>query len=129
MTFKNIAGRRRATLTAMSPRTRVFGIVALAAAVVVAAVVGGVLLQTRGESSGPKALKGAPPLFLDFGLQDGGEARALASAQTIYDNGRNSAAKRAEAAAIFARYHSLDAELGAAFASWPHGSLDAVKRL
>jgi Flp pilus assembly protein TadD len=108
----------------MSPRARVQAVVARAAAAAVAGTVGLTLLQTRGESSGPKALKGAPPLWLDFGVRDDPEARALARAQQLYTRG-----KRSAAGVIFARYRSLEAELGTAFAAWPRGSLDAVKRL
>src|SRR5205823_3628698 len=36
---------------------------------------------------------------------------------------------RAEAGRIFARYHSLEAQIGAAFAAWPNGGLDLLKQL
>lgn len=113
----------------MSARVRVLAVVALAAVAAVAATVGGTLLQTRGETatvpgavSKPRA--GAPLLLLDFGVRDDAEAKELARAQALYSKGR-----RAEAEAIFSRYDSLEAKLGAAFARWPAGSLDAVKRL
>jgi tetratricopeptide (TPR) repeat protein len=107
-----------------SARTRVAAIVAGIALVVVAAVVGVTLLQSRGEGTGPTARAGAPPLWLDFGVRQDPEARALVQAQSLYNAGH-----RQQAAAIFARYHSLDAELGAAFAAWPKHSLDDVKHL
>ena len=34
-----------------------------------------------------------------------------------------------EAGAVFARYHSLEAQIGAAFSSWPNGTLDDLKHL
>ena len=113
----------------MSARTRVVTVAALAAAAAAAAVVGVTLLQTRGQSttaSGAvgKPRAGAPPLMLDFGAVDDAESRALARAAALYGRGR-----RAEAGAIFARYSSLGARVGAAFAAWPRGSLDDVKRL
>jgi tetratricopeptide (TPR) repeat protein len=37
--------------------------------------------------------------------------------------------ERSRAGAIFSRYDSLEAEIGAAFSTWPHGSLEAVKKL
>src|SRR4051794_18454876 len=113
----------------MSARSRVVTVVALAAAVVAATIVGVTLLQTRGESTTaagavgkPKA--GAPPLMLEFGTRADAEARALSRATSLYGKGRRAAARE-----IFARYSSLDARLGEAFAAWPRGSLDEVKRL
>jgi tetratricopeptide (TPR) repeat protein len=113
----------------MSARTRVLAVVALAAAATVTGVVGVTLLQTRGEhTTAPGAVsaprKGAPPLEFDFGVRNDGEARALARAANLYNAGH-----RAEAAAIFARYHSLEAQIGAAFASWPGHGLDDLKRI
>ena len=101
----------------MTPKARVVAIVALAAAVAVGGTVGGTILQTRGESTGTRARKGAPPLEL-------AQSGPLKQAVTLYNAGR-----RSEAGAIFDRYHSLEAEIGSAFARWPHGSLDAVKKL
>jgi Flp pilus assembly protein TadD len=110
---------------------RVLVIVGLAAAVAVAAVVGGTLLQTNGEHTTvpgavTKPREGPPPLQLEFGLQESAEARALARAQTLYDRDR----KVAEAAAIFRRYHSLNAQLGLLFTAWRGpSSLAAVQQL
>jgi len=114
----------------VAARSRVLAIVALAASGAVAATVGATLLQTRGErttAAGAAVTKpraGAPPLMLDFGVRDDPEARALARAATLYDAG-----KRAQAGRVFARYHSLEAQIGAAFAAWPHGGLDTLKHL
>jgi tetratricopeptide (TPR) repeat protein len=113
----------------MSARTRVFAVVGLAAAAVVAAVVGVTLLQTRGESTtAPGAVTkpraGVPPLLFDFGVRDDAEARALARGAQLLKQGR-----RAQAEAVFAGDRSLQGRIGAAFARWPDGSLDAVKRL
>ena len=140
MTFRNIAtaaaGRPPARVRGrrysrrVSPRARVLAIVGLAAAAAVAAVVGVTLLQTRGESTVPAGAvdqprAGSPPLQLDFGVRADAEARALAQAQRAYDKG-----KVAQAAAVFARYHSLEAQIGSAFAAWTKGGgLDAVKRI
>jgi len=113
----------------MSPRERVIAIVALSAAAAVAATVGITYLQTRGEStSRPGAVgkprAGAPPLELDFGERTDAEARALAQAETLYNEHR-----RAEAGRIFARYDSLEAQVGSALAAWPAHGLDTLKRL
>jgi tetratricopeptide (TPR) repeat protein len=113
----------------MSARTRVLAVVALAAAATVTGVVGVTLLQTRGEhTTVPGAVsaprKGAPPLEFDFGVRTDAEARALAGAANLYNAGH-----RAEEAAVFARYHSLEAEIGAAFAAWPGHALEDLKRI
>jgi tetratricopeptide (TPR) repeat protein len=110
-------------------RTRVVAIVALAAAAAVAVTIGATLLQTRGESTTvpgavTKPRAGAPPLWLDFGVRTDAQARALAGAQTLYTDGR-----RAQAGKVFARYDSLQAQIGAAFSHWPNGTLDDLKHL
>jgi tetratricopeptide (TPR) repeat protein len=76
------------------------------------------VLQTGGESTGTTARKGAPPLDLQVA------SGPLLQAVALYGDG-----KRSEAGTIFSRYHSLPAEIGAAFSTWPHGSLDAVQKL
>ena len=104
----------------MTARTRVFFLVALAAAVASGVVVIGVL-ATRSDVPIVKPRPGAPPLALGFGLRTDPEARALERAETLYNDRR-----RTQAAPIFERYHSLEAEIGAAFAAWP---ADTVRRL
>lgn len=114
----------------MGPRARVFTVVGLAAAAAVAAVVGVTLLQTCGEATAPAGAvtaprPGYPRLALDFGVRADAEAQALARAQSLYDQG-----KVKQAAPIFARYESLPAQIGSAFAAWKQGGgLDAMKRL
>jgi tetratricopeptide (TPR) repeat protein len=108
---------------------RVVGIVALAALVAAAAVVGATLLQTRGErTTVPGAVvkprTGQPPLDLNFGVDTSSEARALTQAQALYN-----ANHVAQAAAIFSRYHSLEAQIGSAFAAWNRNGLETVKSL
>jgi tetratricopeptide (TPR) repeat protein len=107
----------------MSPRARVFAAVGAAAVAVAGATVGIAWLQARGPSTNavhPRA--GVPPLFFDFGVRDDAEARALARGAQLLKSG-----KRAEAAAVFGRYHSLQAEIGQTFANWP--DLSAVEQL
>ena len=110
---------------------RVVLVVGLAAFIAAAAVVGATLLQTRGESTTvPGAVthprSGPPVLQLEFGVRGDAEARALAQAEVLFDRDH----RTARAAAIFRRYHSVDAQLGSAFTSW-HGpaSLGTVKKL
>jgi tetratricopeptide (TPR) repeat protein len=105
----------------MSPRARVFLIVAVAALLASGAVVAGVL-ATR--STIPKPRPGLPGLALDLGVRTDAEAKALRQAQVLYKEGQ-----RRRAGEIFARYHSLEAEIGAAFASWPSGTLGRLRTL
>jgi tetratricopeptide (TPR) repeat protein len=109
----------------MTARARVLAIVAVAAVAAGAGTVGVTLLQTRGEhTTRPGVQKGKPPLELDFGLRSDPEAKALARAESLY-----TAHRYAAAAAVFDRYDSLEAQIGAAFAAWPGHGLDTLKRL
>jgi tetratricopeptide (TPR) repeat protein len=113
----------------MSARARVFTVVGLAAVVAVGAVVAATLLQSPARKATPngavtKPRPGVPPLILDLGVRSDAEARALARAETLYRQNHRAAARR-----IFARYHSLPARIGAAFAAWPNGGLDTLKSL
>jgi len=113
----------------MTPRARVFTIVAAAAVLAVGGTIAVTLLQTRNETttapgSVTKPRPGTPPVFLDFGVRGDAEARALSRAADLLNHG-----KRRQALAIFGRYHSLQAQIGTAFAEWPNGGLDTVKRL
>jgi tetratricopeptide (TPR) repeat protein len=114
----------------MSARTRVVAIVGVAAVLATAAVVGGTLLQTRGQSTVAagavsKPRSGYPPLQLELGVRADAEARALARGERLYG-----AHKVEQAATIFAGYRSLAARIGAAFAAWRRGDgLAAMQRL
>ncbi len=92
---------------------RIVLVVALAAAAAAAAVVGVTLLQTRGQRTSFPVQPGRPPLELELGLRSDGEAQALVRAEQLLNKGAAT-----QAAAIFARYHSFAAQLGAAFAGW-----------
>jgi tetratricopeptide (TPR) repeat protein len=95
----------------------VVGAVALLAA---GATVGATLL-TRTDTGGastalPVTQKGAPELDLDLGVRTDPEAVALRRASTLYEK-----MQRKRAGAIFSRYDSLEARIGAALADWPDG--------
>jgi Flp pilus assembly protein TadD len=100
------------------------GTIAIVAA---GATLGATLLtrtDTRGASAAaPVTQKGAPELDLDLGVRTDDEAVALRRALTLYQAGH-----RKRAAAIFSRYPSLEAKLGAALADWP-GGFDRVASL
>jgi tetratricopeptide (TPR) repeat protein len=108
----------------VSSRGRVFALVALAAAVASGVVVVGVLATRDHVPGSPKPRAGRPPLALDFGIRTDPEARALEQAQTLYKDG-----KVQRAAAIFAGYHSVEAEVGAAMADWPDDTIGRLEEL
>jgi tetratricopeptide (TPR) repeat protein len=114
---------------ASAANRRVVVLVALVALIAAAAVVGVTLLQTRGERTTVPGAEttprpGRPPLELDFGLDASSEARALLHAQALYNAGHV-----AQAAGIFARYRSLEAQIGSAFAAWNGNGLERVRGL
>ena len=114
----------------MSPRARVFAVVAAAAAVVAGSVVGVTVLQTRGETTTAaaapvtKARAGIPPLLFDFGVRNDAEVRDLARGAALLKQGKQEAAR-----AVFLRHTSVQAQIGAAFSTWPDGSLEAVRAI
>ena len=108
----------------MSPRGRVFFLVTLAAVVASGVVVLGVLATRSHVAAAPKPRAGRPPLALDLGVRTDPEARALEQAQQLYKN-----KQAARAGEIFGRYHSLEAQVGSAFAAWPSGSVASLQAL
>ena len=104
----------------MSPRARNWLVVGAVALVAAGATVGATLATrtTPSASLAAKTVKqkGAPELDIDLGVRTDPEAVALRHALTLYANGHRKAA-----GAIFARYRSLEADIGAALADWPNG--------
>src|SRR5439155_755243 len=109
----------------MGPRTRTYLLVALAAAGAAGLVVATVAF-TRTSTGGRVAASTqttasargrAPALVLDLGVRTDPEAAALRRANRLY-----AAGKRAAAGRIFARYSSVQAQVGAAVAAWPSGA-------
>jgi tetratricopeptide (TPR) repeat protein len=116
----------------VSPRTRTYLFVALAAAAAAGLVVGTVAF-TRTSTGGPASAHAqttptargrAPALVLDLGVRTDPEAVALRRANRLYAAGERAAAGR-----IFARYSSLPARVGAALAAWPVGTVPRLDRL
>jgi tetratricopeptide (TPR) repeat protein len=112
----------------VSPRTRVFLIVGAVATGAALATVGGTVLLSRGQGTTAEASaglrSGRPPLALDLGVRTDPEAAALRRATALYAKG-----KLRDAHALFLRYDSLQAQVGAAVAGWPEGTLAALDRL
>jgi tetratricopeptide (TPR) repeat protein len=104
----------------VSPRTRIWLLVAALALAAAGATVGGTLLTRTGSGgkirAAPVRQKGPPPLLIDLGARTDPEATALRRAAVLYADGRRKAA-----GALFGRYGSLEAEEGAALAAWPDG--------
>ena len=111
----------------MSARGRIVLLVVAGAAVAVAVVVAAVSSSNGGSattSPEPQLREGRPPLSLALGFRDDAEARDLSRAAALYQRGRTSAA-----AALFAKYDSLESKVGSALAAWPDGSLDRLEQL
>ena len=108
----------------MSPRTRIYVIVAAVCVAVGGAAAGIVLAAGGGSSHASAARKGNPPLELDLGLRTDPEASKVRAAQRLYLHG-----KLTRAAAIFGRSHSLESQIGLAMADWPDGTLDKLEAL
>jgi len=117
----------RGYLRAVSPRRRVVFLVSLAAVAAVA-VVGAAVVSSDGDSATtagkPDPRPGRPPLSLALGFRDDAEARDLLRGADLYRRGA-----LAEASAVFEEHDSLEAKVGAAFASWPEGSFDRMEQL
>jgi len=108
----------------MSSRSRVLSFVAVAALAAAAAVVFGVV-ATRGHvPPAAKPRSGHPPLDLALGDRTDAEAQALNEAQRLY-----AAKDYAQAATIFGRYRSLEAQLGSALTAWPSGTVQRLQNL
>ena len=99
----------------------------VAAALAAAGATVGVTLATRSNPPEPVTLKprpGFPPLYLDLGVRTDQAARAIRSASALYAKGDHAAALQ-----IFGRYPDLEAQIGAALAGWPTGSIQRLQAL
>lgn len=99
----------------MSPKARIWLVVGAVALAAAGATVGATLLtRTTPPSSNAATPKGSPELDIDLGVRTDAEAVALRRALMLFGRG-----EKKDAAQIFARYDSLDGQLGAAVADWP----------
>jgi tetratricopeptide (TPR) repeat protein len=95
------------------------------AALTAAGVVVFGVVATRGHiPASAKPRSGHPPLSLALGDRADREARELNRAQRLYAGRHYS-----EAATIFGRYRSLEAQVGSALAAWPSGSIERLENL
>ena len=112
----------------MTARSRVAALVALVAAAAAAVAVAAVLSSGDGGSAASatelEPRPGRPPLSFALGFRTDPEARDLARGVALYRAGQTGAAGD-----LFARHDSLEAKVGAAFASWPQGALDRLEQM
>jgi tetratricopeptide (TPR) repeat protein len=101
---------------------RIALVVAVAALVAAGVAIGAGILT--GEDAEGRGREGVPPIVLDLGVRTDPEARDLRRAGRLYGHGQ-----RAEAAAIFERYRSLQARIGLALARWPRGTQGRLEQL
>ena len=95
------------------------------AALTAAGVVVFGVVATRGHvPASAKPRSGHPPLSLALGDRADRDARELNRAQRLYAGKDYS-----EAATIFGRYRSLEAQVGSALAAWPSGSIEGLENL
>ena len=99
-------------------------VASIAAAVATAIVALATLSRDEPTAAVPERRAGAPPLLLDLGVRRDAEARELRRAATLYVSGRRPAAGR-----VFLRYRSVEAQVGAALAAWPRGSVGRLEDL
>jgi tetratricopeptide (TPR) repeat protein len=110
----------------VSARSRVVAVTALIAALAAGFVIA-VAARSGGEPPPQRQAQprpGAPPLALDLGLRTDPEAKALRGAAALY-----AAGKRAQAAVTFARYSSVEAQVGETVSRWPSGTVAGLSRL
>jgi tetratricopeptide (TPR) repeat protein len=114
----------------VSARRRVVLAVAAIATAAVAVVTVAALSSGDGSADAtastttPEQRPGRPPLSFALGFRQDPEARDLAQGAALYRRGDTKGA-----AALFAKYDSLEAKVGAAFAAWPDGTLDRLEQL
>jgi tetratricopeptide (TPR) repeat protein len=88
------------------------------------------VLSADGDSAGapsttePQLREGRPPLSFALGFRTDADARDLREGAAAYQRGEVE-----RAGALFAKRDSLEAKVGAAFASWPDGTLDRLEQL
>jgi len=103
----------------VSARTRISLLVAVVAVAAAGVTVGATLLTRAGggeTAAGVRPRPGSPELDLDLGVRTDAEAVALRRASALYGRKRYRAAL-----AIFRRYRTLEARVGAALSAWPDG--------
>ena len=104
-------------------------VVVASLALLVGAAVAGITMATSDDPQGaaapaPVVRPGQPPLSLDLGVREDGEATDLREGMRLYEGGQLAAAGK-----LFARHDSLEARIGEAFSRWPKGTLARLTQL
>ena len=124
--FRKYSFVAMASVGPVTARTRTLGLVAAAALAAAGATVG-VTLATRSHPAQTVALKpraGFPPLYLDLGVRTDPAARAIRRGSDLYAHGRHAAALQ-----VFDSRPELEAQVGAALAGWPAGTIQRLEAL
>jgi tetratricopeptide (TPR) repeat protein len=111
----------------VTARGRIIGLVVLAALAAVAAVAVAVVAADDSGSAPVAELDprpGRPPLSFALGFRTDADAKLLMRGEDLYRRGRVG-----EALGVFDLSDSLEARVGAAFATWPEGTLDRLEQL
>jgi tetratricopeptide (TPR) repeat protein len=111
----------------VTARGRIVGLVALASVAAVAVVAVAVVAADDSGSAPPAELEprpGRPPLSFALGFRNDGDARLVARGAAMYQRG-----DVGRALGVFNLSDSLEAKVGAAFSSWPQGTLDRLEQL
>jgi tetratricopeptide (TPR) repeat protein len=119
-----VAASAAAIVAGLSSRSRISSFVTVAA-LTAAGVVVFAVVATRGHiPASAKPRSGHPPLYLSLGDRADREGRELDRAQRLYARKDYS-----QAAAVFGRYRSLEAQVGSALAAWPSGTIERLENL
>ena len=114
----------------MSPRTRVRLLVGAAGLAAAGIAVGATLIgRDEGAVQTGQADRGPPALELAAVFRQDAEARKLRAAERLYDEGKLVPARRRFDELAASRPESLEAQVGAAVASWPDGTVTRLREL
>jgi tetratricopeptide (TPR) repeat protein len=111
----------------VSPRARVYVVVAVCAVAAAAVAVGGAIATRTHRAGTPSIVKprdGHPRLELDLGVRDDALARTLRRAQGLYELKRYDQART-----LVADEPGLEAQVVRLFAAWPGSSLESLESL
>jgi tetratricopeptide (TPR) repeat protein len=112
----------------MRGRVVVVGVAAVAATVAAVVAWGGRADDGQVREAGGRR-EGSPPLALDALVADRAEAVGLESAARLYREGQRRAALDGFRQVLESSPDSLYAQVGAAFALWPEGTFEELRRL
>jgi tetratricopeptide (TPR) repeat protein len=116
----------------VAPAARTRLLVAVAAILSAALVVGVTVLQADGGESSPetsRTVREAPPLELGLGIRDDALARDLRVAERALDAGRRADARSRFDGLLAENPGSVEAAVGAAVAAWPDATVERLEEI